>query len=329
MPALQVKLNLTKAQLNKIKRGENIQLSKDDITKEGNTNVMLSSKLATKFKNAFKKGSGIRLKKDDFNLVDDSDDDDDDDDEYEIIGDGFFKKIDRTIRKSTKKIKNVVDKVDKVAHEVKSVADDISLTKARKALYKKANALDKRVKKEVTEKKVKSVAIKAGKYAGKEAVKYVAREGISGVLAVPLTMATGNPVLSGIIADETSNQIMKRTGADRKIDKAIQGLGFKGYEKKGGSFLGYEKNGDGFQGYKEGNGIQGYKQGGSLAKLSNANGWPLLVGDGSSFIARRMPAPSTRQSKSGDGIKNFVYSDANAKSGAGHRKMQGSGFMPY
>jgi len=172
MPVLQVKLSLTKAQLNKIRKGDNIQLSKDEIVKEGNTKVMLSSKLATKYKNSIKKGSGIRLKKDDFNLVDDSDDEDD-----EIVGDGIFKKIGRTIRKSTKratnKINNVVDKVDAVAHEAKSVADDISLTKARKALYKKANTLDKRVKKEVTEKKVKGLAIKAGKYAGKEAVKYV------------------------------------------------------------------------------------------------------------------------------------------------------------
>jgi len=55
----------------------------------------------------------------------------------------------------------------------------------------------------------------------------------------------------------------------------------------------------------------------------------LLVGDGSSFIPRRMPHSTTRESKSGNGLKNFVYSDTNVKSGSGHRKMNGSGFMPY
>ena len=91
--------------------------------------------------------------------------------------------------------------------------------KQRKQFLKKAKELDSDIKSKPTQRTIGRFARRQGK----EALKDVARQGI----AAPITYATGNPAIGALAAD----QIMSRTGADKKIDglglppKPIRGRG--------------------------------------------------------------------------------------------------------
>jgi hypothetical protein len=122
--------------------------------------------------------------------------------EQEFDGDGLFKKIRRGVSKASKTL-----------HKGVKIVDDAKTT-AKKAVVKKANQFDSDIKSKNTQRVV-------GRYArrqGKEGLKYVAREGIAATVDAGLSTVGVPPGLGSIAAD----QIMSRSGADKKID----GLGF-------------------------------------------------------------------------------------------------------
>ena len=100
--------------------------------------------------------------------------------EVDIEGGALFKKLGKSIKKG--------------------------VGKAKKAVSKKAKELDSDIKSKNTQRTIGRFARRQGK----EALKDVARQGI----AAPITYATGNPAIGALAAD----QIMSRTGADKKID---------------------------------------------------------------------------------------------------------------
>jgi hypothetical protein len=126
--------------------------------------------------------------------------------EFDESGDGLFKKIRRGVSKASKTLDKAVKTVDNAKKTVK------------KTVVKKANQFDSDVKSKNTQRVI-------GRYAkqqGKEGLKYIAREGIAAPISMGATYVTGNPVIGEQVGSFAADQIMSRSGADKKID----GLGF-------------------------------------------------------------------------------------------------------
>jgi len=125
-----------------------------------------------------------------------------------IEGDGFFKKMSKGIKKGNKAIQNTVKTV--------------------KSEVKKA---PKTIKAEVNDKGNRKIVGRKAKELGKESLKYVAKEGLKTVIAAPIaagtTFVTGNPALGNAVGKFASSEIMERSGANKKLDKKINGLGTK------------------------------------------------------------------------------------------------------
>jgi len=120
--------------------------------------------------------------------------------EMDIEGGSLFKKIRRGVKKG--------------------------VGKAKKAVVKQANDIDHRAKKEITEKNVKSVAIKTAKAGGKYVAKDLVHKAISAPITAGLTYGGVPPPISKAIGDKASAYVSKKTGLDNKIDKTIDGFGF-------------------------------------------------------------------------------------------------------
>ena len=309
MPKLSVNVNLTNKQLNKIRNNENVQLSSSALS-GGKHELILDSKLGTKYNKSIKNNTGLRLVSGTFVL-----NSDDDDDNY-MEGNGIFKSIRKRVKKASKKAKNAVNTASSTFNEVHQKVNNtrnITLNNARKLAYDKANNLDKLAKKNITEKNVKTVAIKTAKAGGKYVAKDLAHKAISAPITAGLTYGGVPPPIAQALGDKASAYVSKKTGLDHKIDKTIDGLGFRGYEK-------------------EGNGIRGYKTGGKITdQYANANGWPVLIGEGTAFIQHRgeIYGPKKHAIKSGGTIKNFVYAEPPTKGDGIKGYRSGSGIKGY
>ena len=203
---MQLNLVLNNAQLKKFNSSAGFQMTATQLHSDSPTNARISfssMKDYKKYEKAFRSGKGLRITEGMYNTTGvhatpsaiptalsevDS-----------IEGGSLFKKIRRGVKKG--------------------------VNKAKKGVVKQANDLDHLAKKEITEKKVKSVAIKTAKAGGKYVAKDLVHKAIAAPITAGLTYGGVPPPMSKAIGDKASAYISKKSGLDNKIDKGIDGLG--------------------------------------------------------------------------------------------------------
>ena len=207
---MQINLVLNKAQLKKFNSSAAFQMTAAQLhsTDSSNARINFSSmKDYKKYEKAFRTNKGLRITSGMYETTGvsatptaiptaAS--------EVDIEGGSLFKKISRGVKKGVNK----------------------GVSKAKKAVVRKANEIDHLAKKEVTEKKVKSAAIKTAKAGGKYVAKDLAHKAISVPITAGLTYTGVPPPVSKAIGDKASAYVSKKSGLDKKIDKTIDGLGF-------------------------------------------------------------------------------------------------------
>ena len=203
---MKINLVLNKVQMKKYDGKLGFQLSAAQLHSDqpSNTRINFSSmKDYKKYEKAFRTNKGLRITPDMYgqtgaeatpkHTIPDAMN------EVDIEGGALFKKLSKSINKG--------------------------VSKAKKTVSKKANDIDHQLKKNVTEKKVKSAAIKTAKAGGKYVAKDLAHKAISVPITAGLTYTGVPPPVSKAIGDKASAYVSKKSGLDKKIDRTIDGLG--------------------------------------------------------------------------------------------------------
>ena len=159
----------------------------------------------------------------------------------DVVGGSIFSALHKKVSKNVKKsIKNQAQSFDDIIEgDGFSIEGGNIFKKASRGIKKTAKRAAKKVKSEVNDKGNRQIVGRLAVEHGKTALKHVAKQGLRSVIAAPIsagvTLATGNPALGAASGKFASNEIMKRSGADKKLDHEINGLGVKMKRPKAGT----------------------------------------------------------------------------------------------